>query len=70
MIREFFPKGTYLNTISQIELNDVSRLMNQQPRKTLGRKNPKKPLPQISRPSDQPLHLELASKSLVTTQKF
>ena len=32
--------GTDLNTLSQIELNDLARLMNQRPRKTLGWKSP------------------------------
>jgi len=33
-------QGTDLSTISQTELNDVARLMNQRPRKTLGWKTP------------------------------
>ena len=44
LLRQFFPKGTDLSGISQTELNDVARLMNQRPRKTLGCKTPEEAL--------------------------
>ena len=62
LLRQFFPKGTDLSTLSQTELNDVARLMNQRPRKPSDGKPPKKPRPKTSRPSDQTLHLKLESK--------
>jgi IS30 family transposase len=38
--RRFFPKGSDLSDLSQTALNDVARLMNNRPRKTLGWNTP------------------------------
>ena len=39
-MRQFFANGTELSGISQTELNDVARLLNHRPRKTLGWRTP------------------------------
>jgi transposase, IS30 family len=36
LLRQYFPRGTDLSSISQEQLDQVSLLLNQRPRKTLG----------------------------------
>ena len=40
LLRQFFPKATDLSDLSQTTLNDVARMMNDRPRKTLGWNTP------------------------------
>src|SRR5580658_1214839 len=40
LVRQYFPKKTKFSAVSQIELDNVERLLNQRPRKILGFKSP------------------------------
>ncbi len=41
LLRQFFPKGTYFDTINQEEVQRAVRMLNNRPRKRLGYKTPR-----------------------------
>lgn len=47
LLRQYFPKGIELSTVSQAKLNAVARQMNERPRKTLGYETPAERYQQI-----------------------
>jgi IS30 family transposase len=40
LLRQYFPRGTDLSSISQAQLDQISLRLNQRPRKTLGFQTP------------------------------
>lgn len=59
LLCQFMPKGTDLSDASQTWLNDVARLMNERPRKTLGWKTPAEAMAEEIRAFNSTVALDL-----------
>jgi IS30 family transposase len=66
LLRQFLPKGVDLSQVSQLQLNDIARLMNGRPRKTLGWKTPEEELAkEMAEPPPCPLSLHPRVKNAI-----
>jgi len=48
LLRQYFPRGTDLNTFTQADLDEVARKLNTRPRKTLGYRTPSAMLAEVT----------------------